>query len=71
MMRNVPFGQQVEGLSLCHDKGYAIHLVFQTNDVDDLPLRPQICRKPSLRKCLRKFRTMNGDGYFLLGTAGQ
>ncbi len=55
-VRIKPFGEYVEGLSDCGDKGYVIQMEVQTHDLQNPPFRTIICANPLILKRLRKFK---------------
>jgi hypothetical protein len=69
IFRNEPFGENVEGLSYCVAKVYAVEPTVQTHDFEDSAFRRVICRKPLLAKRLRKFKHLDRQlGVFIAGT---
>src|SRR5208283_512889 len=56
VFREKPFGENVEGLSHCGDKSYAIETGVQKHDFEQSTLRDIIGGKPLLFKSLREFK---------------
>src|SRR5690606_2039046 len=55
-LRNEPFGENVEGLSYCGYKTYAVERPVQTDDFEDATFGGVVGRKPLLPQALRKFK---------------
>jgi hypothetical protein len=55
-LQREPFGEDVEGLSHCGAKTYAVERKVQTEDFEEPPLFGNIRAKPFVGKRLRKFK---------------